>query len=522
MNDPKYDRVTREGLKAFGDLCKQKFAQQEQCFIDQKLSRFKNLNILYTDIPDNLSTVKIRVTVLGKENFQNLVFNLDLISEENNSFVFSTGNMALTNENCAFTKSVQLRILVPFETNYNIQKVFISTLATHSDNTTSYLQCDTVSSQTSNSLNNGTQINVLTSKDAGCSFYLKKDESNRDEYQYGCEFSTIQNANQLSHNVKYIMTDSNNSVPEDGYNLSGGTVYILKEQASNSTLGNIKVNGTSFTGKNVPVNIDENGYAYVTLTDTLLKYKGVFNGDYTTFLETEDCKNSTVGDVWTIKPKMSESGAEYVLVEKGDTTNWEYLGEKFTQAQADWNETDSSKPSFIKNRPAITGQVQANWNEEDTSAPSFIQNKPTFEQVQSDWNATEGKGAILNKPSIKIGGDLISTTSTETGTYYDITDKIQKRPVISKLSELVENTLNITEEGTIFLINDTDSEESVVITVTIPEGGILLTNNITLTEENKYTYSFTGKYAKITTDVFTDGETSYYSVVITELTKLGN
>lgn len=498
MSDPKYDRVTREGLKAFGDLCKQKFAQQKQYFADTnyKLSKNKNLSISYTDIPDNTQTVKIEVLVLGESIFQKLTFSLDLISTEDKSFVFSVGN-AVLDEKCMFTTGIGLNLLIPFYSNYKISEVFISTLAIMKDGTIAYLQCTNVLSQSRAVLSDSKYIQVLSSNESDCNFYLIVDDENREQYARNKEFSTIQNATQLSHNVKYIMTDDSTRIPKDGYNLSKDVVYIAKEKAGNTTLGNIKVNGTQFTGKDVPVNIDENGYAFVTLTDTLLKYKGVFNGDYTTFLESEDCKNSIVGDVWTIKPEMSESGAEYVLVEKGDTNNWEYLGEKFSQVQANWNETDSSQPSFI-------------------------QNKPNFEQVQVDWNAAEGSSAILNKPSIKIGETLISTTSTEDGPYYDITEHIQKTPIVRKLSELTENTLDITGEGVIFLINDTESIDSQAITITMPEGSILLTNSITYSEENKYTFSFTGKCVKIITDVFKDGETSYYSVVTTELTKLEN
>lgn len=115
------------------------------------------------------------------------------------------------------------------------------------------------------------------------------------------------------------------------------------------------------------------------------------------------------------------------------------------QAQADWDESDSSDPSYIKNKPTIPAaqvnsdwnassgvaqilnkpsiptatsdltndsgfitssdipaQAQANWNEMDTSDPSYIQNKPTIPaaQVNSDWTASSGVAEILHKPNI--------------------------------------------------------------------------------------------------------------------------
>ena len=63
-------------------------------------------------------------------------------------------------------------------------------------------------------------------------------------------------------------------------------------------------------------------------------------------------------------------------------------------------------------------QVQANWNETDTTAPSYIQNKPTIPaaQVNSDWNASSGVAQILNKPDLSNYATTtdISDMATET------------------------------------------------------------------------------------------------------------
>lgn len=45
--------------------------------------------------------------------------------------------------------------------------------------------------------------------------------------------------------------------------------------------------------------------------------------------------------------------------------------------QADWDESDSSDPAFIRNKPKMpSGQVQADWDEESSTDPAFIRNKP--------------------------------------------------------------------------------------------------------------------------------------------------
>ena len=47
--------------------------------------------------------------------------------------------------------------------------------------------------------------------------------------------------------------------------------------------------------------------------------------------------------------------------------------------RADWEEEDSTKLSFIENKPTIPDpQVRADWDEEDSESPSFIANKPTI------------------------------------------------------------------------------------------------------------------------------------------------
>jgi len=89
------------------------------------------------------------------------------------------------------------------------------------------------------------------------------------------------------------------------------------------------------------------------------------------------------------------------------------------QVNSDWNA--ASGVAQILNKPSIPtatsdltndsgfitssdipAQVQADWDESDSSDPSYIQNKPSIPaaQVNSDWNAASGVAQILNKPTI--------------------------------------------------------------------------------------------------------------------------
>ena len=75
------------------------------------------------------------------------------------------------------------------------------------------------------------------------------------------------------------------------------------------------------------------------------------------------------------------------------------------QVQANWNETDTTSPAYIQNKPSIpAAQVQADWNQSDNTAVDYIKNKPSIPDspVQSNWNETDTDSLayIQNKPTI--------------------------------------------------------------------------------------------------------------------------
>ena len=59
-----------------------------------------------------------------------------------------------------------------------------------------------------------------------------------------------------------------------------------------------------------------------------------------------------------------------------------------TQVQSNWNETDTSSPAYIQNKPTIpSAPVQSNWNESDSSSLAYIQHKPTaLSQFENDMH----------------------------------------------------------------------------------------------------------------------------------------
>ena len=112
-----------------------------------------------------------------------------------------------------------------------------------------------------------------------------------------------------------------------------------------------------------------------------------------------------------------------------------WLPEDVSYGQSDWNETDETSSSFIKNKPAVQ---QSDWNQTDSSAGDFIKNKPNVilapitdpekndtlfysdgkwrarPTIFPDWNQrTAGKwGYIANKPFGEIPDTLSELSLT--------------------------------------------------------------------------------------------------------------
>ena len=74
------------------------------------------------------------------------------------------------------------------------------------------------------------------------------------------------------------------------------------------------------------------------------------------------------------------------------------LGE---QVQADWDETNTDSPAYIRNKPTIPpAQVQSDWNQSNSSAVDYIKNKPsiyTQQQVDSLVGGEETRAKAAEK-----------------------------------------------------------------------------------------------------------------------------
>ena len=84
------------------------------------------------------------------------------------------------------------------------------------------------------------------------------------------------------------------------------------------------------------------------------------------------------------------------------------------QIQSDWEQDDSSKVDFIKNKPTIpAAQVQSDWNQADSEEPDFIKNKPTIPAAQvkvydGSFDTTNNVYQIPGQYAAQIAEDFLS------------------------------------------------------------------------------------------------------------------
>ena len=75
--------------------------------------------------------------------------------------------------------------------------------------------------------------------------------------------------------------------------------------------------------------------------------------------------------------------------------------ESTEQVQSDWNQTDSTQPSYIRHKPFIPdAQVQSNWSETNQQSKAYIRNKPDIPDTSSFIQKSSTVGLVKNDGSI--------------------------------------------------------------------------------------------------------------------------
>ena len=106
------------------------------------------------------------------------------------------------------------------------------------------------------------------------------------------------------------------------------------------------------------LNSIDNDYIINVDNDGILSTKNIDDNSIVTFA-TQEQLNTLVGDT-SVADQIAAAVEEKV--------------------QADWDETDTTSPAYIKNKPVISGDgstsVQSDWNQTDETQADFIKNKP--------------------------------------------------------------------------------------------------------------------------------------------------
>lgn len=216
-------------------------------------------------------------------------------------------------------------------------------------------------------------------------------------------------------------------------------------------------------------------------------------------------KTSTAqpGDFYTVTDKSYQ---EYFFTKEG---TWEFMGDVFTAngkyqvktkvgsantvtvSEFEANQSDTSAVTLIQGdnitlTPDTTNHTieisstdtQADWNETNTSSPAYINNKPTIPaaQVQTDWNASTGMGVLLNKPSLDFlplaGGTLMGQV------YYNESGTSTTAVACTKKYNFLTQTANTT---TLTITAPSSLEGPCEVIYAVKNGNASGGSNITLT-----------------------------------------
>ena len=184
------------------------------------------------------------------------------------------------------------------------------------------------------------------------------------------------------------------------------------------------------------------------ITDENVFYFASVAGNYSNF---DPSINVIAGELAIIRNTPNEWIKERVMLLTG--------GGGFS-VQADWNQTNSSEPDYIKNKPTIPdAQIQSDWDQINVSELDYIKNKPDIPdaQIPSDWDQTDSNKLdyIFNKPTIPDAqkqADWDQTDSLQA-------DFIKNKPEIPiNISDLNDDSDFITESEVDDKISDHDTD----------------------------------------------------------------
>lgn len=169
------------------------------------------------------------------------------------------------------------------------------------------------------------------------------------------------------------------------------------------------------------------------------------------------------------KPNPSEyckSASKRYVDSRLDTLEKQIISrmkEAGVEAQADWAQQDSEKPSYIKNKPTIPdAQIQADWAQASTSALDYIKNKPTLATVATSGSYNDLHDLPSIPSQITKVSELINDSGYQTSGEVTaaITDATSGLAPISSLATVATtgaySDLSGTPDVPVFTIQSTD------------------------------------------------------------------
>lgn len=437
------DRITRAGLQAFANKCKETFLQP--AVLDNIASNCKVINYQGSLASTN-GVLRFQLNMLGSldaDSYTNFSQSsadvyINLISADK-TFYYDNGTTKID--------SIYYNVITNTDGSVSLSIYFITSLyeAMVLRSATFYTgenQSIINMSKSWEGLDVGiiddsyTQITkkvIPTTSEGNTSFSVSTGPADEDKQSYssGSVFDTILQARQLNHKLQFqvdnTQTDYTTDLsPTEDANVT--TIYVKgvssstgsfsgeydsvtvangvvidgrsREEliATDNTPGYIQLGYQTTSNKTIPLKLDESNKAYIELPTGLLTYKGSVE-NYDNLPTT----GNTNGDVYSVKDNFGE---EYVwIVKDGSNGNWEYLGEKFVQQDVYWEKPEGEgegwKGKLLQNRPQLaTVATSGSYNDlsDKPEIPSITITKPT--------NNIDG--------SIKVDNTTINIKSADT------------------------------------------------------------------------------------------------------------
>jgi hypothetical protein len=191
-------------------------------------------------------------------------------------------------------------------------------------------------------------------------------------YEYTCD--RYNNWTSTSYDMRANWNTTTSSSPSYILNKPDLSVYTTQVQVS--AIASAYASGGSGSGVNYEAG------DHIDITDNTISVTGI----------TELVAGHSI--------TITASGASAIISSTGEA-----------QVQSDWDEWDSSKPSYIRNKPSIPQDpVQSDWNETDPYSLAYIQNKPNITDAYTGASgiAIDNSVISLDEPLGIVAGSGIN------------------------------------------------------------------------------------------------------------------